>query len=84
MVVSENTPSDHVYINTTQEAEHCPLNKKKRIMRKIALQDELRKNGLGVSVLELYKGFIQAYKKQILLPYKLCLKKCLLKQTSWR
>ena len=43
MVVSENTPSDHVYVNTTQEAEHCPLNKKKRIMRKIALQDELGK-----------------------------------------
>ena len=61
MVVSENTPSDHVYVNTTQEAEQCPLNKKKRIMRKIALQDELGKNGLGVSVLELYKGFIQAY-----------------------
>ena len=55
MVVSENTPGDHVYVNTTQEAEHCPLNKKKRIIRKIALQDELGKNGLGLSVLELYK-----------------------------
>ena len=53
MVVSENTPGDHVYVNTTQEAEHCPLNKKKTIMRKIALQDELGKNGLGLSVLEL-------------------------------
>ena len=56
--------------------------------RLLFLQDNLGKNDLRVSVLELsyikvIQVFIQVYLKQIRLSFELCLKKSLLKQTLW-
>ena len=52
------------------------------------LQDNLGKNDLRVSVLELsyikvIQVFIQVYLKQVRLPFEQCRKKSLLKQTLW-
>ena len=29
IVLSEKAPGDHVYVNTTKEAEHCPFEQEK-------------------------------------------------------